>query len=376
LWLRVRPGSDGALALGIAGVMIERGWYDRAFVRDWTNGPLLVRSDDGRLLTEADLTATGSVQRYVAWDTTLQRPLVYDPARRRYARDGAEPALFGEYKLDTPRGALACRPAFDLIAENCRRFSPDVVAAARPRARPFRAAAGARAHAVGHDGRALSRDPRRTTVRRAGTGRLRREPSRRACRRHPWARRAGGARLLRPRRRLHESDRGARRRRAACRDAVRARSPQARLRGEPRGAVARSAQAAGGRAARRGALRYRDRLRAGAASRPRRALLERRHRRRVPPPAGPVRSLARHPAREPGRRPRAAADALPKVRRGNGRRPDRVRHADAEDRALLRSVPERGLSSVRGLRGALGRPACTPGAGRPLSIDIDVRQGH
>src|SRR5438034_6830161 len=28
LWLRVRPGSDGALALGIAGVMIERGWYD------------------------------------------------------------------------------------------------------------------------------------------------------------------------------------------------------------------------------------------------------------------------------------------------------------------------------------------------------------
>src|SRR5205823_2821467 len=129
LWLRVRPGSDGALALGIAGVMIERGWYDRAFVRDWTNGPLLVRSDDGRLLTEADLTATGSVQRYVAWDTTLQRPLVYDPARRRYARDGAEPALFGEYKLDTPRGALACRLAFDLIAENCRRFSPDVVAA-------------------------------------------------------------------------------------------------------------------------------------------------------------------------------------------------------------------------------------------------------
>ena len=51
LWLRVRPGSDAALALGIANVMIERKWYDRAFVRDWTNGPLLVRSDTGRLLT-------------------------------------------------------------------------------------------------------------------------------------------------------------------------------------------------------------------------------------------------------------------------------------------------------------------------------------
>ena len=51
----MRPGTDGALALGIANVMIERGWYDRDFVRDWTNGPLLVRADNGRLLTESDL---------------------------------------------------------------------------------------------------------------------------------------------------------------------------------------------------------------------------------------------------------------------------------------------------------------------------------
>jgi anaerobic selenocysteine-containing dehydrogenase len=41
VWLQVRPGTDTALALGIAGVMIDRGWYDREFVRDWTNGPLL-----------------------------------------------------------------------------------------------------------------------------------------------------------------------------------------------------------------------------------------------------------------------------------------------------------------------------------------------
>jgi anaerobic selenocysteine-containing dehydrogenase len=32
LWLRVRPGTDGALALGMAHVMIERGWYDRDFI--------------------------------------------------------------------------------------------------------------------------------------------------------------------------------------------------------------------------------------------------------------------------------------------------------------------------------------------------------
>src|SRR5207244_6717095 len=31
LWFRVRPGTDGALALGLAHVMLERGWYDRDF---------------------------------------------------------------------------------------------------------------------------------------------------------------------------------------------------------------------------------------------------------------------------------------------------------------------------------------------------------
>ena len=30
------PGSDAALALGLANLMLERGWYDRDFVRDWT----------------------------------------------------------------------------------------------------------------------------------------------------------------------------------------------------------------------------------------------------------------------------------------------------------------------------------------------------
>src|SRR5713226_2021923 len=49
-WLPVRPGTDGALALSMAGVMIEHGWFDASFVRDWTNGPFLVRDDNGKLL--------------------------------------------------------------------------------------------------------------------------------------------------------------------------------------------------------------------------------------------------------------------------------------------------------------------------------------
>ena len=126
LWLRPRPGSDGALALAIAGVMIEHGWYDRAFIRDWTNGPLLVRSDNGRLVTAHDLSEDGNASTYLAWDEQTGQPLPYDPASRRYERPGAVPALSGEYTLPGPAGDIVCRPAFELAADRCREFPPDV----------------------------------------------------------------------------------------------------------------------------------------------------------------------------------------------------------------------------------------------------------
>ena len=36
--LRIRPGTSGALALGMANVIIEEGLYDREFVENWTLG--------------------------------------------------------------------------------------------------------------------------------------------------------------------------------------------------------------------------------------------------------------------------------------------------------------------------------------------------
>ena len=127
VWLQVRPGTDAALALGIAGVMIDRGWYNQAFIRDWTNGPLLVCTETGRLLTQADLSVGGSAKDYLAWNARIGRPVLYDPATGSYESSSSELALFGTFTIQTLQGEVICKPAFDLTAELCQQYSPERV---------------------------------------------------------------------------------------------------------------------------------------------------------------------------------------------------------------------------------------------------------
>ncbi|MCB2216399.1 molybdopterin-dependent oxidoreductase [Desulfofustis glycolicus] len=52
-WLPIKADTDAALALGMARVIIDNGRYNRAFMQDFTDFPLLVRRDTGkRLLAE------------------------------------------------------------------------------------------------------------------------------------------------------------------------------------------------------------------------------------------------------------------------------------------------------------------------------------
>lgn len=124
-WLRVRPGTDTALALSIAHVMIARGAFDRDFVRDWTNGPLLVREDDARLLRATDVDPSHGSGRYVAWDAARAVPVGYDPVRGAFDAPD-ELALDGRFDVETFAGPIACRPVFARLADLCRRYEPNV----------------------------------------------------------------------------------------------------------------------------------------------------------------------------------------------------------------------------------------------------------
>jgi anaerobic selenocysteine-containing dehydrogenase len=127
-WLRVRPGTDAALAMAMTHVMIERGWYDREFVRRWTNAPLLVRGDDARLVRADEVFPTGDPAHYVAWDERNGHAVAFDPAHG-YEVDEDRLALDGTYDVLTSAGPVRCRPVFDLLAQACARMPPEAAEA-------------------------------------------------------------------------------------------------------------------------------------------------------------------------------------------------------------------------------------------------------
>ncbi len=130
VWMRIRPGTDGTLALGLANLMIERGWYDDAFIREWTNAPMLVRADTGRLLKAEDVQGQGGVTgTFVAWDAKQHRIVGYDTKTGRYGAPHEDLALRGTFEIATVQGVIACRPVFEHYTALCRRFTPDVIEA-------------------------------------------------------------------------------------------------------------------------------------------------------------------------------------------------------------------------------------------------------
>ncbi|MFQ5852569.1 MAG: molybdopterin-dependent oxidoreductase [Candidatus Binatia bacterium] len=126
-WVALRPGSDGALALGLIDVLISERLFDLAFIKEWTNGPFLVRNDNNKLLVEADIKTSGSGERYVAWDDRSNAPTSYDPKTTAYENgDCGGLRIFGECNLKLTDGrTIKCRPAFQILAESAAQWRPE-----------------------------------------------------------------------------------------------------------------------------------------------------------------------------------------------------------------------------------------------------------
>ncbi|OWT67359.1 MULTISPECIES: molybdopterin-dependent oxidoreductase [unclassified Achromobacter] len=171
-WLPVRPGTDAALALGLIHQLLDTQRYDAAFVREWTNAPLLVRVDTGHFLRAEDVAwddvpcgksagavagagpragftapdeaasddvasdaASGTTNEstptpvFVAWRGDLDGPAPYDTRLAAADQGGAHYALSGAYDIPLHDGrGVRCLPVLALLAREASAYTPARVA--------------------------------------------------------------------------------------------------------------------------------------------------------------------------------------------------------------------------------------------------------
>lgn len=125
-WLKVRPGTDQALALGLARQLIADGGIDTSFLQSWSNGPFLVRADTGRFLRQSDLEANvrDDVLLAAGRDGALLR---YQASQGRWLDDPADVALDIRTSVTGIEGEIACRSAFGLFADAAAPLTPERV---------------------------------------------------------------------------------------------------------------------------------------------------------------------------------------------------------------------------------------------------------
>lgn len=121
LWLAPRPGTDGALALALANLLLERGHIDETFVRRWTNAALLVNDADGHFVTDPD-----DPQRYLAWHIAEHGVVSLDTRVPTPAALANDLSLYGRVRARLADSRhVDCRPALHHYIDACAAWSPE-----------------------------------------------------------------------------------------------------------------------------------------------------------------------------------------------------------------------------------------------------------
>jgi len=125
LFLPINVGTDAALALGMAQVIIEEQLYAADFLREQSDMPLLVRSDTQRFLRQADLEQGGADDAFYFHDAATGELRQAD--KRTLALAGAAPALEGSWRINTLEGEVEVRPVFELLRKQVAGYTPEAV---------------------------------------------------------------------------------------------------------------------------------------------------------------------------------------------------------------------------------------------------------
>ena len=152
-WIPIRPQTDAALFLGITRLMMEKGWYDKNFVAQFTDFPFLVRTDNLKRLRAAEifsdyklgLSKEGPSFKYqglkqdqyekigdfVVWDKEKNAPVAVtrDDVGEVLIKKGINPSLEGTFKIKTVDGKeIEVMTLFSLYQIHLKDYDLDSVA--------------------------------------------------------------------------------------------------------------------------------------------------------------------------------------------------------------------------------------------------------
>jgi DMSO reductase family type II enzyme molybdopterin subunit len=122
--LPVRIGTDAALALAMCKVIIDAELYQKKFVQEQTDLPLLVRKDTGRFLRGDEVYEGEREDQFFWWDGPSSR-LVPAP-RHTLATGGIDPALEGSFEVllkDLSR--VEVEPVFARLRRHLEDYTPE-----------------------------------------------------------------------------------------------------------------------------------------------------------------------------------------------------------------------------------------------------------
>ena len=124
--LPVRMGTDAALALAMCRVIVEEGLYNKRFIQEQTDLPLLVRKDNDRFLRGNEVNA-GDREDQFFWLDTKSKHVVPAP-RGTLTLGDVDPALEGTARVRLLDGTdVEVEPVFERLKRRLKDYDVDTV---------------------------------------------------------------------------------------------------------------------------------------------------------------------------------------------------------------------------------------------------------
>ncbi len=128
VWLRIRPGTDSALAMGLLHVIVNEGLFDKDFLEKWTNGALLIRKDKNVLLREKDLNPYASSQNFCVWDERTKSVAIWDSEKLEFVPSNTVPSISCRVHLrDISGREIECETVWDVFKRRIEEYDPHTV---------------------------------------------------------------------------------------------------------------------------------------------------------------------------------------------------------------------------------------------------------